>query len=53
MSDPLNLLERLVRAGVQFTVVGDYAAVAHGCTYTTQDIDICCEFSVANLLALQ
>jgi hypothetical protein len=25
----------------------------HGCTYITQDIDICCDFSVDNLKALQ
>jgi len=24
----------------------------HGCSYVTQDIDICCDFSPANLLAL-
>lgn len=49
----LNLLERLVRAGVDLVVVGGFAGVVHGCTYVTQDIDICCDFSPANLLALQ
>ncbi|HUV65729.1 MAG TPA: hypothetical protein VMW24_17670 [Sedimentisphaerales bacterium] len=52
-SDFLNLLGRLVHAGVDFVVVGGFAGVAHGCTYVTQDIDICCEFSPATLLALQ
>jgi len=52
-SDFLNLLERLVNAGVDFVIVGGFAGVVHGCTYVTQDIDICCDFSVANLLALQ
>ena len=52
-SDFLNLLERLVRAGVDFVIVGGFAGVVHGCTYVTQDIDICCDFSTANLLALQ
>lgn len=53
MSDLRNLLQRLAGAGVQFAIVGGYAGVVHGCTYVTQDIDICCDFSSANLLALQ
>lgn len=52
-SDFLNLLGRLARAGVDFVIVGGFAGVAHGCTYVTQDIDICCNFSPATLLALQ
>jgi len=48
-----DLLERLVRASVDFVIIGGYAGVIHGCTYVTQDVDICCDFSVANLLALQ
>ena len=52
-SDFPSLLRRLARAGVHFVVVGGYAGVVHGCTLVTQDIDICCEFSPANLLALQ
>ena len=52
-SDFLNLLERLVRAGVDFVIVGGFAGVVHGCTYVTQDVDICCDFSLANLISLQ
>jgi len=52
-SDFLNLLERLVRADVDFVIIGGFAGVVHGCTYVTQDIDICCDFSPATLLALQ
>ena len=51
--DFVNLLERLVNRGVDFVIVGGFAGVVHGCTYVTQDIDICCDFSPANLLALQ
>jgi len=51
-SNFFNLLERLGTAGVDFVVVGGFAGVAHGCTYVTQDIDICCDFSPANLLRL-
>jgi len=53
MSDQLNLLRRLTDAGIDFVIVGGYAGVVHGCTYVTQDIDICCLFAPANLLALQ
>ena len=49
----LDLLERLDDAGVQFVIVGGYAGVVHGCTLTTQDVDICCDFAAANLLALE
>lgn len=52
-SDFLNLLERLVKANVEFVIVGGFAGIVHGCTYVTQDIDICCDFSPANLLKLQ
>lgn len=51
--DFVNLLERLFKNGVEFVIVGGFAGVAHGCTYVTQDIDICCDFSPSNLLALQ
>jgi hypothetical protein len=49
----LELIKRLTKGGVKFVLVGGFAGVVHGCTYVTQDIDICCDFSVANLLALQ
>ena len=53
MSSFLSLLERLALGGVDFVLVGGYAGIVHGCTYVTQDIDVCCDFSPANLLALQ
>jgi len=48
----LNLLERLARNGVDFIIIGGFAGVVHGCTIVTQDVDICCDFSVPNLLKL-
>jgi len=47
------LIERLVNNGVDFVIVGGFAGVVHGCSYVTQDVDICCDFSPINLLALQ
>lgn len=51
--DFIDLLERLAEAGVDFVIVGGFAGIVHGCTYVTQDVDICCDFSPANLLVLQ
>lgn len=51
--DFFDLLKRLVKADVDFVIIGGFAGVIHGCTYLTQDIDICCDFSPANLLTLQ
>ena len=48
-----SLIERLVQARVEFVVVGGYAAVAHGVSLLTQDIDICCRFTPENLLKLR
>jgi hypothetical protein len=52
-SDLPSLLRRLVRAGVDFVLVGGYAGVLHGCVLLTQEIEICCNVSPRNLLALQ
>jgi len=49
----LKLIERLAKGNVKFVLVGGFAGVVHGCTYVTQDVDICCDFSADNLLALQ
>jgi len=48
-----SLLERLISRNIAFVVVGGYAAVAHGVTLLTEDIDICCSFDSDNLLRLQ
>jgi len=51
--DFLSLLTRLNKEGVKFVIIGGFAGVVHGCTLVTQDIDICCKFTVENLLLLQ
>lgn len=53
MPDLESLLERLVRNRVAFVVVGGFAAVAHGVSLLTEDVDVCCRFTPANLLKLQ
>ncbi|MEN8126225.1 MAG: nucleotidyltransferase [Planctomycetota bacterium] len=49
----LDLLARLVKHDVHFVLIGGYACIVHGGTLTTEDIDICCDFSPENLLRLQ
>jgi len=51
--DFLRLLTRLNKQGVKFVIIGGFASVVQGCTFVTQDIDICCEFTSQNLLLLQ
>jgi hypothetical protein len=53
MENLLDILKLLSRHDVEFVVVGGYAVVAYGGTMVTQDVDICCDFSPANLLRLQ
>ncbi len=53
MPDLTHLLGRLIQHRVEFVVVGGYAAVAHGGTMLTQDVDVCCDFAPDNLLRLQ
>lgn len=48
-----TLLKRLSQSGVDYVVIGGFACIAHGCTYVTQDIDICIDFNTDNLLRLQ
>ncbi len=47
-----ELIESLVRHEVEFVVVGGYAALAHGSSVMTQDLDICFRFDEANLQKL-
>ena len=47
------LLQKLVQGEVDFVLVGGYAAVAHGASIMTRDVDICCRFSFDSLKRLQ
>ena len=53
MPDLESLLNRLIQREVEFVLVGGFAAVAHGVSLPTQDIDVCCRFTAENLLKLQ
>ncbi len=52
-TDFTAILFRLSRADVDFVIIGGFAASVYGCTIVTQDIDICCDFAVENLLRIQ
>jgi hypothetical protein len=46
--DTARLLEVLHDAGLPVVIVGGVAAVAHGSTMTTRDLDVAMEFSAEN-----
>jgi hypothetical protein len=53
MQNLSELMRRLVSSQVEFVLVGGFAAVAHGVTLVTRDVDICCRFSESNLMKIQ
>ena len=50
--DTVNLIERLVGAGVDFVVIGGVASFVHGSTYATEDLDIAARFTEENITQL-
>lgn len=48
-----HLLAKLADAGLEFVIVGGYAAVSHGSAYVTRDVDICIVFSTENVARLR
>ncbi len=53
MQNLSELTRRLIFSEAEFVLVGGFAAVAHGVTLVTRDVDICCRFSEANLMRIQ
>jgi hypothetical protein len=52
MSNLEDLVDRLIRAQMEFVIVGGFAVLAHGGSMMTEDLDVCCPFSEDNLKAL-
>jgi predicted nucleotidyltransferase len=48
-----QLLQRLADAGLDFVIVGGFAAITHGSAYLTRDIDICLVLSDENIARLR
>lgn len=53
MANLNNLLQRLLQSGIDFVLIGGYAAVVHGSSQVTQDIDICAVITPENLGTLR
>jgi hypothetical protein len=53
MQNLSELVRRLIVSEVEFVLVGGFAAVAHGVTLVTRDVDICCRFTETNLMRIQ
>lgn len=49
MQDFRRLLERLTDGGLEFVVIGGYAAMTHGSSLVTRDLDVCAVLSSANV----
>ncbi len=48
-----NLLKKLLESKIDFVLIGGYAAVLHGSSQVTQDIDICAVMTDDNLAKLR
>lgn len=53
VSDLALLLQKLAAAKFEFVLVGAFAAVVHGASVVTRDVDVCCPFTRDNLFLLQ
>lgn len=49
MQDFSQILRRLTDAGLDFVIVGGYAAISHGSSYLTRDVDICAVLTEENI----
>jgi len=47
-----RLLKLLLDNEVEFVLIGGFAAVVHGCTVLTQDVDVCISFDEDNMRRL-
>ena len=53
MQDFSTLLKRLAEAGLDFVIVGGFAAITHGSSYVTRDVDICAVLTSENVARLR
>ncbi len=53
MQDFSQLLRRLSESGLEFVIVGGYAAISHGSSYLTRDVDICVVLTPENISKLR
>lgn len=48
-----QLLRRLADAGIEFVIIGGYAAITYGSSYLTRDVDICTALTEENVAKLR
>lgn len=48
-----HLLQRLADVGLDFVIVGGFAAITHGSAYITRDVDICAVLTDENVAKLR
>jgi hypothetical protein len=48
-----EMLERLTRSHFEFVLVGAFAAIVHGASVMTRDVDVCAPFGAENLYRLR
>jgi predicted nucleotidyltransferase len=53
MQDLSTLLRRLADSGLEFVIIGGFAAVTHGSSYVTRDVDICAVLTPENIARLR
>jgi hypothetical protein len=51
--DDKGLLLRLKENDVEFIIIGGVCGVLHGVSLVTQDLDICCPFTITNLRRIE
>ena len=52
MAESESLLPRLVECRFEFVIVGGFAAMAHGASLASQNIEVCCAFTRENFRRL-
>lgn len=53
MSDLNQLIQRLCDADIEFVIVGGFAAVLHGSSLVTRDLDVCAVLTAENVQKLR
>ncbi len=53
MENFAQLLSRLAESGIEFVIIGGYAAITHGSSYLTRDVDICTVPTNGNIARLR
>jgi hypothetical protein len=48
-----EILRRIYVSGVEFSIIGGYAAILHGVSALTRDIDLCVRFTPENLRRIE